>query len=82
MVPVFPIRMLRGFTSPALVRVGYRYTVSPFCCKLSLVIDVSIRTCLGPGWEMHLCLITYESIWLCSGGKIHAHNITYLKLIY
>jgi len=33
---------------------------------------------VGLGWQMYLCLITFECIWLCSAGKKHVHMVQFI----
>jgi len=58
-----------------LVFIGYGCTVYLFAILIFNIYpgnDVSIKTYLGDvglGWQMYLCLITFECIRLCSAGK-------------
>ena len=66
---------------PTLVFIGYGCTVYPFAILIFNIYpgnDVSIKTYLGYvglGWQMYLCLITFECIRLCSAGKKHVHMV-------
>jgi len=61
----------------SLVFIGYWCTVYPFAILIFNIYpgnDVPIKTYLGYvglGWQMyiHVCLITFGCIWLCSAGK-------------
>lgn len=80
MVPVFFFsnKMFWGFGACRKLM----YSVYPFCCKLSLVIDVYIGTYLGPCYQMHLCVVTFKSIWLDSVDKyMRIIQVTYDLLI-
>jgi len=41
-----------------------------FAVVNNYLIDMSIKKYLGLSWQMHLCLLTFECIFLDSAGKI------------
>jgi len=82
-----------------LVFIGW-CTVYPFAILIFNIYpgnDVSIKTYLayvGLGWQMYLCLITFECIWLCekdsifeeprtrNATKMHRRQFCYKSIVF